>query len=194
MKSIIVIVAAVAIFTAGPAMAAEKSVSIDGIALRENVISLDHEWMGPGHVSTNLKLALGKQKVEDADMSLLGLAIGKRGYISSPEYPAVSLYAGGYLYGQTVSASVLEMSEDQAQPSAQVPVSQTPRFTERRSSVGLMSDLGLKFRAAKNLTLEVGPEVTVPFVIHRSNSDGQSETQRFPSIATNWRLGLGYTW
>jgi hypothetical protein len=64
-------------------------------------------------------LALGKQSVDDTDMTLLGVALGKRGYVHISELPFVKLYAGGYLYGQTISASALEMSNVLEQPSAQ---------------------------------------------------------------------------
>lgn len=174
MRYVTAILVAMVLVTPLP-VAAERVTSIDGMALRENVLSLDHEWIRPNSTSAAIKVALGRQVVDTSEMTLLGGAIGKRWYIGAPENSARSIYAGTYLYGQQVRT--VDGSE-----------------VESQTALGAISELGFRVKTRFGPTLDMGPAVTIPVYARANYPDGEIADVRFPAITTSWKVGLGISW
>lgn len=174
MRYVTAIVTAIVLLVAMPVTAGSVT-TIDALPLRENILSVDHEWIGPDLTSTGLKLALGKQEADWGEMALLGGAIGKRWYVASHDTPARQIYTGGYLFGQQVRTVNVE-------------------GTESQTVVGIISELGVRLQTRLGPTIDIGPVATIPVYGHTIYPDGEIDDLRFPPILTNWKVGLGFSW
>lgn len=174
MRYVAALLVALVVVAAVP-VAAERVTTIDVMPLRENILSLDHEWIGSNLTSTGIKLALGRQVLDADEMTLLGGAIGRRWYIAAQDNPARKVYTGGHLFGQQIK------TENQG-------------GTETHSAVGIISELGFKVRTRLGATIDVGPTVTVPVYTRAAYPDGEVDESFLAPIATNWKIGVGFSW
>ncbi|MGI6609475.1 MAG: hypothetical protein ACOX4G_03060 [Limnochordia bacterium] len=176
MRYVAALLIALVLFSAVP-VAAERVTTIDAIALRENILSLDHEWIRSDLTSTGIKLAAGQQSGDSGEMTLLGGALGKRWYVAAPGNTAQRAYAGGYVFGQHI------VLDDGVKTGSQ-------------TAVGLVSELGFKVRTRLGATIDVGPVVTIPVYAKAVYPDGEVETTdvRFTPITNTWKLGVGFSW
>lgn len=176
MRYVAALLVALALFAAVP-VAAERVTTIDAIALRENILSVDHEWMRPNQTSIGVKLAAGQQLGDSGEMTLLGAGLGKRWYVAAPSNEAHKAYAGGYLFGQHITLD-------------------NGLGVGAQTAVGLISELGFKVKTRRGATIDVGPVVTIPVYTKAVYPDGDVEVTdvRFTPITNTWKLGLGFSW
>ncbi|MGI6083327.1 MAG: hypothetical protein ACOYEP_10685 [Limnochordia bacterium] len=175
MRYVATVLVAFVLFAVAPA-AAERVTTIDTIALRENVLSVDHEWVRD-LTSVGIKLAAGRQTADSGELTLLGGGIGKRWYVAAPGNENHRAYAGGYLFGQHIS---LDDGQD----------------VGSQSAIGLISELGVKVKTRWGATIDVGPVVTIPVYAQAVYPDGDVETTdfRYTPITNTWKIGVGFSW
>ena len=174
MRYIATVLVAFTLFAAIPA-AAERVTTIDTIALRENILSVDHEWVRD-LTSVGIKLAAGRQIADTGELTLLGGGIGKRWYVASDDHKHRA-YAGGYLFGQHIS---LDDGQD----------------VGSQSAIGLISELGFQVKTRWGATIDFGPVVTIPVYAQAVYPDGDIETTdfRYTPITNTWKIGVGFSW